>query len=161
MRSLRAAGGAANTVGNVLSIADAAASGGSQRQAFGYDVLDRLITAEATGGDGTYDQTYEYNEIGNLTNSSDLGTYVYDAASPVTGCSPRTQPEYVGWVTAEFAATQRLLEMPLHQVCTPTVSHESAWFAVVASAAAVVAAMGLASAPRRRALACASAPLRL
>jgi hypothetical protein len=52
LRSWRAAGGAANTVGNVPRITDAAASGGSQAQAFGYEALDRLITATATSGAG-------------------------------------------------------------------------------------------------------------
>jgi YD repeat-containing protein len=41
--------------GNVLSITDAAAFGGSQTQTFTYDALNRLLTAQAAGGShGTY-----------------------------------------------------------------------------------------------------------
>jgi RHS repeat-associated protein len=55
-------------VGNVLTITDAAAVGGSQTQTFTYDFLDRLVTAQASGGSGgTYGpENYTYNTIGNL-----------------------------------------------------------------------------------------------
>ncbi|HOU12682.1 MAG TPA: hypothetical protein PKZ84_06165 [Anaerolineae bacterium] len=57
-----------DAVGNVLAIADYNA-GGTQTQNFTYDPLDRLVTAAALGGSGgTYiTQTYQYNQIGNLT----------------------------------------------------------------------------------------------
>ncbi|MBN1179587.1 MAG: RHS repeat protein, partial [Anaerolineae bacterium] len=49
-------------VGNVASITDGQGPGGAQQvQQFGYDSLDRLVSAEATGGaGGTYDHEYEY-----------------------------------------------------------------------------------------------------
>jgi YD repeat-containing protein len=41
--------------GNVLTVVDAAAFGGSQTQTFTYDALNRLLTAQASGGSyGTY-----------------------------------------------------------------------------------------------------------
>jgi RHS repeat-associated protein len=59
-------------VGNVLTIADAAAFGGSQTQSFSYDALDRLATAQATGGShGAYAQrSYQYNNAGNPSSGS-------------------------------------------------------------------------------------------
>ena len=49
-------------------------------QSFSYDALDRLTTAThgATGGYGTID--YTYNQIGNLTKHSKVGTYTYNAS---------------------------------------------------------------------------------
>ena len=57
-------------VGNVLTIADAAAYGGSQAQSFSYDTLDRLSTAQASGSTtyGGYTQrSYAYSNAGNIT----------------------------------------------------------------------------------------------
>jgi len=56
-------------VGNVLTIADAKVTGGTQTQTFTYDHLDRLSTAQATGGtNGVYGPySYGYNAAGNLT----------------------------------------------------------------------------------------------
>ncbi|MBK7201759.1 hypothetical protein [Candidatus Amarolinea dominans] len=57
--------------GNIQAIADAAAYGGSQTQAFAYDTLDRLSTAQANGltAYGGYTQrSYAYSNAGNITN---------------------------------------------------------------------------------------------
>ncbi|MGB3059172.1 MAG: RHS repeat-associated core domain-containing protein, partial [Anaerolineae bacterium] len=56
--------------GNIETIADAAAYGGSQVQAFAYDTLDRLSTAQASGSTtyGGYTQrSYAYSNAGNIT----------------------------------------------------------------------------------------------
>ena len=57
--------------GNVLTISDAAAYGGSQTQSFTYDFLARLQTAQATGGGAPYgdyaQQSYGYSNAGNVT----------------------------------------------------------------------------------------------
>ena len=39
-----------DTVGNVLNIVDYKVTGGTQSQTFGYDHLDRLLTANTAGG---------------------------------------------------------------------------------------------------------------
>ncbi len=72
--------------GNVLSIADANASG-TQTQSFTYDSLDRLITAAASGGTGgTYGtQTYTLDSVGRINATTALGYYTYNALP--TGCS--------------------------------------------------------------------------
>jgi RHS repeat-associated protein len=80
--------------GNVVTIVDGKVSGGAQTQSFGYDPLDRLVSASAAGGDagqGQYDESYTYNEIGNLTSKGGV-TYTYPAAGSarphaVTGAS--------------------------------------------------------------------------
>ncbi len=68
--------------GNVLTIADAAAYGGSQTQTFSYDGLNRLLTAQATGGSyGTYGQrSYQYGAAGNITSFDGTAFYYQDAA---------------------------------------------------------------------------------
>ena len=69
--------------GNVLSIVDAAAYGGSQTQSFSYynNALNQLWTAQATGGSyGTYSpRGYQYNNAGNLT-SFEGNAYAYHDA---------------------------------------------------------------------------------
>jgi RHS repeat-associated protein len=58
-------------VGNVLTIGDSNA-GGTQTQTFTYDDLDRLYSAQASGGtEGAYAQEiYQYSTIGNLTSKA-------------------------------------------------------------------------------------------
>jgi RHS repeat-associated protein/uncharacterized repeat protein (TIGR01451 family) len=74
-----------DNVGNVLSITDYDA-GGTQTQSFTYDDLDRLVTAQASGGTGgTYSQeTYAYSgnsgKIGNLTSKAGVAYTYQDAA---------------------------------------------------------------------------------
>jgi len=75
-----------DVVGNVMTITDYKA-GGTQIQAFTYDALDRLKTAQASGGTGgTYtSKTYSYNQIGNLTNNGN-GTLTYGTQSAAPTC---------------------------------------------------------------------------
>ena len=58
-------------------------------QDFGYDTLDRLTSATGPYGSGgaTATLTYSYNQIGNLTNNSQLGAYTYPT-SGATGVRP-------------------------------------------------------------------------
>ncbi len=68
--------------GNVLTVVDAAAFGGSQTQTFSYDALNRLLTAQAAGGsNGTYTQrSYVYNDAGNISNFEGAALGYNDAA---------------------------------------------------------------------------------
>ena len=45
---------------------------------YDYDDLNRLTVAETTANNVTTTQTWEYNALGNILNSSDLGDYDYD-----------------------------------------------------------------------------------
>ena len=66
--------------GNVLTISDAAAYGGNQTQTFTYDPLDRLSTAQASGGsNGLYNESYVDSANGNLTSKTGVGSYAYGA----------------------------------------------------------------------------------
>jgi len=78
-------------VGNVLSITDTATSGGAQTQAFnqedgtpGYDELNRLKRAQASGGsDGEYGPyDYGYGANGNMTGFEGKSLGYYDANHP-------------------------------------------------------------------------------
>ena len=56
-----------DAAGNVTSFSDGQNS--SQVQSYGYDWLDRLVSASTNAaGTGQYNQSYVYNAIGNLTN---------------------------------------------------------------------------------------------
>ncbi len=71
-----------DAVGNVVSIADAKVSGGTQTQSFSYDALDRLLSASASGGSGgqgQYSESYSYNAIGNLMSKGGVN-YTYPAS---------------------------------------------------------------------------------
>gem|GEM_PF-1646566 len=68
-----------DAVGNVTTIKDYLAAGGTQTQTFGYDALDRLAGATATGGSGgTYSESYAYNSTtGNLSSKGGV-SYAYN-----------------------------------------------------------------------------------
>ncbi len=69
--------------GNIQTMADAAAYGGSQTQSFAYDTLDRLSTAQASGSTtyGGYAQRgYAYSSAGNIANFEGAALTYQDAA---------------------------------------------------------------------------------
>ena len=71
--------------GNLTTIAVHTVAGGAGDQSMTYDSLDRLTEAEGPYGSGgaTASITYSYNEIGNLTANSKVGSYTY----PTSGSS--------------------------------------------------------------------------
>jgi len=80
-----------DAVGNVATISDYKAVGTLQRpqiQSFGYDTLNRMITATvAGGGDGMYGlQTYTYDQIGNLTRIN-AGNIITSYTYPPSGAN--------------------------------------------------------------------------
>ena len=102
-------------MGTVRTFTDAAAYGGSQTQAFAYDALHRLSTAQASGatGYGGYSlKNYGYDAIGNLTafESATQNQYYQDAAhkhavTHIGGTAPGNQ-KY--WYDANGNATRRI-----------------------------------------------------
>ncbi len=76
-----------DSVGNVVTITDSKNSG--QVQNFTYDALDRLTHAWTTGGgNGAYDWTYAYDQIGNLDWRKE-GSTTFDYNYPTVPNSPR------------------------------------------------------------------------
>ncbi len=71
--------------GNITTIADHTVAGGAGDQSLTYDSLNRLTEAEGPYGTGgaTASITYSYDELGNLTANSQVGTYTY----PTSGSS--------------------------------------------------------------------------
>ena len=67
-------------VGNIREITDASDSLLSKTTLYTYDDLYRLKKAEVinSGNNQDYIRTYEYGATGNITYSSDLGTYLYE-----------------------------------------------------------------------------------
>jgi YD repeat-containing protein len=100
-----------DNVGNVLTIGDTAANGGSQTQTFTYDALDRLATAVASGGWGAYaQQSYGYTAHGNLTrfNSATDNLAYNDAAHKHAVTHVGGTQKY--WYDANGNATKRIGE---------------------------------------------------
>ena len=101
-------------VGNVLTISDAAAYGGSQTQTFTYDPLDRLSTAQASGTPpnyGAYSQkSYAYDAIGNLTTFEGTALYYQDATHKhaVTHVGGTTAGYQKYWYDQNGNATKRI-----------------------------------------------------
>jgi hypothetical protein len=102
-----------DAVGNVETIQDSQA-GVTQTQRFTYDALDRLESAQASGGSGgTYSESYAYDAIGNLTSKNDVGTYYYEdadhkhAVTHIDGTDPVDQ-RY--WYDANGNMTKRQVD---------------------------------------------------
>jgi len=106
-----------NAAGNLLTIIDAAAYNGdpptppaTQTQTFSYDTLNRLVTAEVTGGNyGTYPQrSYAYSNAGNIT-SFEGAAYAYnDAAHKHAVTHVGTPPQQRYWYDANGNVTRRI-----------------------------------------------------
>ena len=96
--------------GNVLTISDAAAYGGSQTQTFAYDPLARLQTAQATGGGAPYgdyaQQSYGYSNAGNVTSFAGTAFAHNDAAHPHALTNVAGTQQY--WYDANGNATRRI-----------------------------------------------------
>ena len=88
-----------DAVGNVLSIQDwkAGAPGSPQTQSFSYDPLNRLKTAQADPGGGSYGpESYAYDPMGNLKSKTGVGSYTYGAsASDCQAGTPAVKPHAV------------------------------------------------------------------
>ncbi|HMN00461.1 MAG TPA: RHS repeat-associated core domain-containing protein [Anaerolineales bacterium] len=77
-----------DSVGNIMTINDSLS--GPQTQNFTYDALDRLVSANATGGtNGLYDEAYSYNSTtGNLASKAGVNyTYSTTHKHAVAGLS--------------------------------------------------------------------------
>jgi RHS repeat-associated protein len=85
-----------DNVGNVETIEDG--TNGFQVQHFTYDALDRLTHVWTTnGGEGGYDRTYEYDQVGNLHYHSGLGYYYqYNGSQPHAVTHMSTTPNGAG-----------------------------------------------------------------
>ncbi|MFZ1598002.1 MAG: RHS repeat-associated core domain-containing protein, partial [Anaerolineae bacterium] len=103
-------------VGNVLTIADAAAYGGSQTQKFTYDTLNRLSTACTLSGgscaisDGSYgsysQRSYAFDNAGNLTTWSGVAFTYQNAAHKHALTHVGGVQKY--WYDANGNATRRI-----------------------------------------------------
>jgi RHS repeat-associated protein len=98
--------------GNVLTVVDAAAFGGSQTQTFTYDALNRLLTAQAAGGsNGTYTQrSYVYNNAGNIDSFEGVTQHYLDGAHKhaVTHVGGTTEAHRKYWYDNNGNATRRI-----------------------------------------------------
>ncbi len=64
-------------VGNITVITDVTNS--TQKQTFTYDQVDRLLSAATNAaGSGQYNESYQYNQIGNLTSKAGVTQWYSD-----------------------------------------------------------------------------------
>jgi RHS repeat-associated protein len=66
--------------GNALSMVTKTTTGGvnyTDTQSFGYDALNRLTSAVASGGVANYSHSYAYDKLGNIISYTGLGSYDY------------------------------------------------------------------------------------
>jgi RHS repeat-associated protein len=70
-------------VGNITRIIDSSNMNTAKTLDFSYDDLHRLTVASSTNAvsGGNYRETYNYNAIGNITNKSDVGNYLYQGTN--------------------------------------------------------------------------------
>ncbi|MFH0857358.1 MAG: RHS repeat-associated core domain-containing protein, partial [Candidatus Magasanikbacteria bacterium] len=71
-------------IGNIAQIVDTSDTNASKTSTFTYDDLYRLTSATITNSanNQNYIQTYAYDAIGNITNKSDQGNYLYQGTNP-------------------------------------------------------------------------------
>lgn len=86
-----------DAAGNITQITDASQTDAAKTVAYTYDGLARLTAAAATNAANgqNYSHTFAYDILGNITNKSDVGAYIYaqtNYANPhaVTGAGGKT-----------------------------------------------------------------------
>jgi RHS repeat-associated protein len=67
-----------DALGRISGVAETAPGAVGESWAYGYDDLDRLLSADNTG-DNTLDQTFTYDNVGNMLTNSRVGSYSYPA----------------------------------------------------------------------------------
>ncbi|MGB0757464.1 MAG: FG-GAP-like repeat-containing protein [Patescibacteria group bacterium] len=81
-----------DNVGNITQIVDTSDTQTYKTLDFGYDDLYRLTSASSTlatsTSPGDYSRTYTYNALGNITNKSDIGNYLYQGDQGTSKANP-------------------------------------------------------------------------
>lgn len=91
-----------DAVGNITKIVDASKTHTAATTTYGYDDLNRLVTASTTLASTTgYKHTYTYNAVGNITNKSDIGAYLYAGNSGSSYANPHAATS-IGGVTYKY-----------------------------------------------------------
>ncbi|MFA4873019.1 MAG: RHS repeat-associated core domain-containing protein, partial [Patescibacteria group bacterium] len=74
-----------DSVGNITQTVDNSLTDTAKTMVYGYDDLHRLTSAIATNATstspGNFTQTYAYDAIGDITNKSDIGNYLYQGTN--------------------------------------------------------------------------------
>ena len=82
-----------DNVGNITQLIDTSETLTAKTTAYDYDDLNRLTRAVVTNSANheDYVQYYAYDPIGNITNKSDIGAYLYENANPYQASSINNQ----------------------------------------------------------------------
>jgi len=86
-------------VGNLTDLSDTSTLlPASMSITYSYDDQNRLIEAESTSTESslTYDKTWNYNPTGNITSSSENGTYLYQSSLPNNYANPHAVTALAG-----------------------------------------------------------------
>jgi RHS repeat-associated protein len=91
-----------DSVGNITSIIDRSIGGNAATTTYLYDNLYRLVRASTTEAEGNpFVETYAYNAVGNLTNKSNVGNYLYQGNTGSLYANPHA-PTSVNGVTYSY-----------------------------------------------------------
>lgn len=71
-----------DTLGNITDINDSANTVLKKQSHFAYDDIGRLATASFMTAEGANAYSYAYDAIGNITNQSGVGNYLYEGSHP-------------------------------------------------------------------------------
>ncbi|QQS58748.1 CHAP domain-containing protein [Candidatus Peregrinibacteria bacterium] len=84
-------------VGNITHILDTSETNSAKTATYTYDDLDRLLSATITNTANTedYTRTYAYDILGNITNKSDVGSYLYAGGETATAQGVHSNPHAV------------------------------------------------------------------
>ena len=75
-------------VENITQIIDESETNTKKKSVFEYDDLYRLTSAMISDSYSDYTQTYAYDSLGNFTNRSGLGNYVYEGNTGTSFANP-------------------------------------------------------------------------
>ncbi len=84
--------------GNITRLVDSSQTNAAKTLDFSYDDLNRLTGATSTNAvaGSNYTQSYVYNPIGNLTNRSDVGLYLFDGDQASSYANPHAATTIAG-----------------------------------------------------------------
>jgi len=88
-------------IGNITQILDSSANNAAKTANYTYDDLYRLVSATVSGAANgqNYTQNYTYDSIGNITNKSDIGNYLYQGNTGTSYANPHAATSVNGVIS--------------------------------------------------------------
>jgi RHS repeat-associated protein len=111
-----------DAVGNITKIVDNSQSDAAATTTYTYDDLYRLTSASSTSAasGGDFLKTYAYDLLGNITSSSDKGTYTYAGNTGTSYADPDAVTSIGGTATSTYDNDGNLLTYKAAGIATST-----------------------------------------